>query len=153
MNIPALPEGYVLSTDAGLLDFEVIYGFVSQSYWAKNIPRVLVERMIKNAFCFGVYHHGKQVAFARVITDCTTFAYLADVFVLPEHRGRGLSKTLVGTIVAHPDLQGIRRWMLITLDAHGLYEQFGFKPPAHPERHMEIHQPGLYERAGSNPSS
>jgi len=153
MSIPVLPEGYVISTEPALLDLEVVHGFISHSYWGKNIPKPLVERMIRNALCFGVYHHGSQVGFARIISDFATFAYLADVFVLPEHRGRGLSKALIGTIVAHPDLQGLRRWMLVTLDAHGLYEQFGFRSVANPERHMEMHQPGIYERAVSQPSS
>ena len=128
-----------------MLDLEVIHGFIAQSYWAKDIPKPLVERTIKNSLCWGVYHQASQVGFARVITDKATFAYLADVFILPEHRGKGLSKALVATILAHPDLQGLRRWMLITADAQGLYEQFGFKPVPHPERHMEIHRPGMYE--------
>jgi len=147
MNHPALPEGYKVSPDPALLDLAVIHGFISQSYWAKEMPRPLAERMIKNSLCFGVYHQGAQVGLARVISDYATFAYLADVFILPEHRGKGLSKALMATILAHPDLQGLRRWMLVTLDAHGLYEQFGFKPVAHPERHMEIHHAGLYQRA------
>ncbi len=146
MHDPALPEDYAISTDPGLIDTGVVHEFLSQSYWAKNIPRAIVEKMIKNALCFGVYYREKQVGFARIISDYATFAYLADVFVLPEHRGKGLSKALVGTIVAHPDLQGLRRWMLVTLDAQGLYEQFGFKHTAHPERHMEIHRPGIYEQ-------
>jgi N-acetylglutamate synthase-like GNAT family acetyltransferase len=146
MNNPPLPEGYAISADPALLDHGVIHGFISQSYWAKGMPQPLVERMIENSLCFGVYHYKSQVGFARVISDYTTFAYLADVFILPEHRKKGLSKALVGTILDHPDLQGLRRWMLVTLDAHGLYEQFGFKPVAHPERHMEIHRPAQYEK-------
>ena len=145
MSLIELPAGYLISSDPALLNLDVIHGFISQSYWAKDIPRPLVERMIRNSLCWGVYHEASQVGFARVITDKATFAYLADVFVLPEHRGRGLSKALVATIRAHPDLQGLRRWMLITADAQGLYEQFGFKPVPHPERHMEIHRPGMYE--------
>ena len=141
-----LPEGYSISTDPGLLDIEVIHGFLAGSYWAKNMPRALVERMTRHSLNFGVYHRERQAGFARVISDYTTFAYLADVFILPEHRGKGLSKALVGTILAHPDLQGLRRWMLVTLDAHGLYESFGFRLVAHPERHMEIHRPAMYER-------
>lgn len=141
-----LPEGYQISTDPALLNLDVIHGFISQeSYWAKAIPRALIERTIQNSLCWGVYHGTVQVGFARVISDKATFAYLADVFILPEHRGKGLSKALVATILAHPDLQGLRRWMLITTDAQGLYEQFGFKPVPHPERHMEIHRPGMYE--------
>ena len=144
MDAPVLPEGYLISTDPGLFDLNVVHGFISQSYWAKGIPRPLVERMIQNSLCWGVYHGAAQVGFARVITDKATFAYLADVFILPEHRGRGLSKALVATILAHPDLQGLRRWMLVTADAQGLYEQFGFKVVAQPERHMEIHRLGMY---------
>ena len=140
-----LPAGYLISTDPALLNLDVIHGFIAQSYWAKDIPRHLVERAIGNSLCWGVYHHAAQVGFARVITDQATFAYLADVFVLPDHRGRGLSKALVATILAHPDLQGLRRWMLVTADAQTLYEQFGFKAVPQPERHMEIHRPGIYE--------
>jgi GNAT superfamily N-acetyltransferase len=147
MTAIALPEGYFISSDPALLNLEVIHGFIAQSYWAKAIPRPLVERMISNSLCWGVYHPAAQVGFARVITDKTTFAYLADVFILPEHRGKGLSRALVATILAHPDLQGLRRWMLITADAQGLYEPFGFKAVSHPERHMEIHRPGMYEGA------
>ena len=144
MNAVALPESYSVSSNPLLLDLDVIHGFISQSYWAKGIPRTLVEKMVENSLCFGVYHKTAQVGFARVITDRATFAYLADVFILPDHRGNGLSKALVQTILAHPDLQGLRRWMLVTLDAQKLYEQFGFTVAAHPERHMEIHRAGIY---------
>ncbi|MCE0483922.1 MAG: GNAT family N-acetyltransferase [Methylacidiphilales bacterium] len=147
METFVLPDGYSISTDPARLDVEVIHGFISQSYWAKNIPRALIERMIKNSLCFGLYHRQAQVGFARLITDYTTFAYLADVFVLPDHRGKGLSKALVQAVRAHPDLQGLRRWMLVTLDAQGLYRQFGFEPLQHPERHLEIHHPHIYEQS------
>ena len=109
------------------------------------MPRPLVEKMIRHSLNFGVYHGESQIGYARVISDYATFAYLADVFILPGHRGKGLSKALVGTILAHPDLQGLRRWMLVTLDAHVVYEPLGFKPVAHPERHMEVHHPGMYQ--------
>jgi GNAT superfamily N-acetyltransferase len=145
-----IPSGYTISADPALLDIEVIHNFITNSYWARAIPKELVERMIRHSFCFGAYQEGRQLAFARVITDHTTFAYVADVFVLPEHRGKGLSKALMSEIRAHPDLQGLRRWMLITADAHGLYAPFGFKPIAHPERHMEIHRPGMYEQQSSS---
>ncbi len=148
MNAIELPEGYVISGDQERLNLAVIHTFISQSYWAKAIPGKILERSIKNSLCWGVYFREAQVGFARIITDKATFAYLADVFVLPEHRGKGLSKALVATIVAHPDLQGLRRWMLVTIDAHGLYEQFGFKTVPQPERHMEILHHGMYERAG-----
>jgi N-acetylglutamate synthase-like GNAT family acetyltransferase len=146
-----VPAGYLISSDPGRLDLEVIHGFISQSYWAKDIPRQLVERTISNSLCWGVYHETSQIGFARVITDKATFAYLCDVFILPEHRGKGLSKALMTEIKTHPDLQGLRRWMLVTADAQGLYERFGFKPVPNPERHMEIHRPGLYLE-GQTPS-
>jgi len=151
MSAVPLPEGYVISCDPARLDLDVIHGFIAQSYWAKDIPKALVERTIRNSLCWGVYHEMRQIGFARVISDCATFAYLADVFVLPEHRGRGLSKALVQTVLAHPDLQGLRRWMLVTADAQGLYEQFGFKAAENPERYMEIHRPALYLE-GQTPS-
>jgi GNAT superfamily N-acetyltransferase len=144
MTAIELPEGYVISDDPELLNLEVIHGFIAQSYWAKAISKALVERMMSNSLCWGVYHAAGQIGFARVITDQATFAYLADVFILPEHRGKGLSKALVARILAHPDLHGLRRWMLVTADAQGLYEQFGFRVVSHPERHMEIHRPGMY---------
>ncbi len=107
-----------------------------ESYWAKNIPVAVVEKSIEGSFCFGVYHQGRQVGFARVITDHATFAYLADVFIVQEYRGKGLSKWLMETIMNNPALQGLRRWLLATMDAHGLYAQFGFAPLDKPERIM-----------------
>jgi GNAT superfamily N-acetyltransferase len=139
---------YEISTDRGRLNFEVIYDFLSNSYWAKNIPREVVERSIANALCFGIFREGRQVGFARVISDFATFAYLADVFVVLEERGKGVSKQLMETILEHPDLQGLRRFMLATLDAHGLYVQFGFEPLDHPERYMSIHKPDVYTKGG-----
>jgi N-acetylglutamate synthase-like GNAT family acetyltransferase len=126
-----------ISTDPNLLDIDVIHGFLKHAYWSVGIPREIVERSIDGSLCFGIYDSGRQVGFARVITDCATFGYLADVFVLESHRGRGLSKWLMQCILAHPDLQGLRRWRLVTSDAHGLYAQFGFTPIDNPERHME----------------
>ena len=140
-----LPSGYDISCDPARLDLAVIHGFLAQSYWAKSIPRELVERSVRNSLCFGAYYQGTQVGFARIVTDKATFAYLCDVFVLSEHRGHGLSKSLVAAILAHPDLQGLRRWNLVTIDAHGLYQQFGFKTAAQPERYMEILRHGMYE--------
>jgi GNAT superfamily N-acetyltransferase len=142
-----LPQGYAISCDPARLDLDVIHGFLAQSYWAKSIPKALVERSIRNSLCWGVYHEPVQVGFARIVTDQATFAYLCDVFVLPEHRGLGLSKALVAAILAHPDLQGLRRWNLVTIDAHALYESFGFQTAAQPERYMEILRHGMYERA------
>ena len=138
------PAGYAISCDPALLNLDIVHGFIANSYWAKGIPKPLVEKSIRNSIAWGIYFGALQVGFARVISDKATFAYLCDVFIAPEHRGKGLSKALVAAIKAHPDLQGLRRWMLVTVDAHGLYQQFDFQPVENPERHMEIHQPGLY---------
>jgi GNAT superfamily N-acetyltransferase len=135
---------HTISTDPGRLDRESIHAFLRESYWAPGIPRDVVDRSIDNALCFGIYDGERQVGFARVVTDRSTFAYLADVFVLESHRGRGLSKWLMEVIRGHPELQGLRRWSLATRDAHGLYEQFGFRRPAHPDRLMEIVDPDVY---------
>lgn len=135
---------YEFVCDKKRLDIERIHGFLSQSYWSLGIPRAVVERAIANSLCFAVFHENEQVGFARVVTDKATFAYLADVFILPEHRGQGLSKRLVEQVMQHPDLQGLRRISLATLDAHGLYAKFGFKALAAPERMMEIHNPNVY---------
>jgi GNAT superfamily N-acetyltransferase len=135
---PASAVEVAVSTDPERLDLDVIHGFLAGSYWAAGIPRATVERALRHALCFGAYDGPRQVGFARVITDRATFAYVSDVFVLPSHRGRGVGKRLMAAIVAHPDLQGLRRWMLSTRDAHGLYRQFGFAPPRYPERLMEI---------------
>lgn len=127
-----------ISTDRARLDVDLIHRFLSQdSYWAAGIPREVVERAIAHSLCFGAFDRGAQIGFARVITDYATFAYVADVFVLPSHRGRGISKAIMAAIRAHPELQRLRRWLLVTRDAHGLYEQFGFRSLAAPERHME----------------
>lgn len=138
---------YTLSTDKTRLQLPVIHGYLSgESYWAKGIPVETVARAIAGSACFGLYCGPDQVGFARVITDEATFAYLCDVFVLPEHRGKGLSKWLMEQVMAHPDVQGLRRWSLATADAHGLYAQFGWKPLAKPERWMEKHDPEVYTR-------
>jgi GNAT superfamily N-acetyltransferase len=135
-----------ISTDQSRLDVDMIHRFLSEeSYWAKNVPRDRVERAIANSICFGAFDDGKQVGFARVITDHTAFAYVGDVFVLPSHRGQGISKLLMDAIRTHPDLQGLRRWHLVTADAHGLYQQFGFRELQNPARHMEIFTPDVYE--------
>ena len=135
-------KGYLISTDQSLLDMDVIYNYLDRdSYWSKGIPYEKLERAVKNSISFGVYHNKVQIGFARVVTDRSTFAYLADVFILPSYRKQGLSKWLVQTIVNHEDLQGLRRWSLATLDAHGLYAQFGFTEITHPERWMQIYTP------------
>lgn len=136
---------YHISTDPNLLDIDMIHDYLcNHSYWATGIPRDVVERSIENALCFGIYQGERQVGFARVVSDHATFAYLADVFIVEECRGRGISKWLMACIVAYPGLQGLRRWILATADAHGLYAQFGFKPLARPERWMERHNPQVY---------
>ncbi len=135
---------YDISTDPGRLDLDAIHGYLARSYWAQAVPRAVVARAIRHSLCFGLYRGTAQVGFARVVTDSTTFAYLADVFVLEAHRGRGLGKWLIDCVLGHADLQGLRRFMLATRDAHGLYAQYGFTPLAHPERLMEIVRPDIY---------
>jgi GNAT superfamily N-acetyltransferase len=130
-------DGYLISTDRSRLDLEVIHGYLSESYWAAGVPESVVRRSIENSLCFGVYRGEDQAGFARVVTDRATFAYLADVFVLEEHRGRGIGKWLVEAIISHPDLQGLRRWMLATRDAHDLYRRYAFTELARPEIFME----------------
>ena len=142
-----LPDPYEISTDRARLDITLIHDFLSSSYWAREIPREIVERSFQNSLCFGAYHEGRQVGFARVITDYATIGYVADVFVVPEHRKRGISKQLMRAIMAHPELQGLRRLLLATSDAQGLYAQFGFKPLTNPEHFMTIHRPGMYQEA------
>jgi len=135
-------KGFSISTDKNLLDFEMIYHYLDgDSYWSQGIPRDKLRKAIENSICFGVYNGNKQVGLARVVTDEATFAYLCDVFILPGYRGIGLSKWLMQTIIAHPELQGLRRWSLGTGDAHGLYKQFGFTPVSRPEIWMEIFTP------------
>jgi GNAT superfamily N-acetyltransferase len=140
------PLALEVDCDQARLDIDVIHGFLSTSYWSEGIERAIVERAVRNSLSFGLYEDGRQVGFARVVTDRTTFAYLADVFVLASHRGRGLGKHLVKAIIEHPELQGLRRWMLATRDAHSLYAQYGFKPLATPPRFMERHDPDVYKR-------
>jgi N-acetylglutamate synthase-like GNAT family acetyltransferase len=130
---------YEITTDKSRFDIDVIHRFLStEAYWSQGIARETVERAIANSLCFGLFDGEAQVGLARVVTDYVSVAYVADVFVLPSHRGRGLSKRLMETIRAHPDLQDVRRWILLTRDAHGLYRQFGFKPVSAPDRYMEI---------------
>lgn len=138
---------YSLSDDPGKIDLDVVHAFLTRSYWSEGISRDLVARAIGASMCYGIYGSASgagQVGFARVITDAATFAYLCDVYVLEAHRGRGLSKALVAFVLGDPRLQGLRRFMLMTRDAHGLYERFGFRPMADPSRCMEIARPGIY---------
>jgi GNAT superfamily N-acetyltransferase len=137
---------YLITTDPARLDVALIHNFLSnQSYWAVGRSVEVVKRSLDNSLCFGVYRNAEQVGFARVVTDFATFAWLADVFVVSEHRGRGLAKWLMEVILAHPDLQGFRRWVLATKDAHTLYAQFGFIPLHRPERWMERPDPSMRE--------
>lgn len=138
---------YEVSCDRERIDVSMVHAFLRESYWARGRTRETVQRSIDNSLCFGVYAAGKQIAFARVITDRAVFAYLADVFVIPEFRGRGVSKLLVGTILSHPDLQRLRAFTLGTRDAHGLYSQFGFAPVKEPERLMARYGPEVTEDA------
>src|SRR5262249_43604906 len=128
-----------ISTDKNRLDVTLVHRFLSEeSYWARNIPRDLVETSIANSLCFGAYDGAAQVGFARVVTDYATFGYVADVFVLQSHRGRGIASEIMAAVRAHPALQRLRRWHLVTRDAQPLYARFGFRPPPAPERHMEL---------------
>jgi GNAT superfamily N-acetyltransferase len=128
----------VVTTDRSRLDLDVIHGFLTASYWAQGVPREVVARSVENSLCFGAFDEGRQVGFARVISDRATFAYICDVFALESHRGHGVGKSLMAAIMSHPELQGLRRWTLFTRDAHGLYRQFGFGVAGHPERLMEV---------------
>ena len=139
-------DGFTISTDKARLDVPAIHDFLAHfSYWARNVPLSTVQKSIENSLCFGIYDGNKQVGFARVITDYAVFAYLADVFILEAYRGRGLAKWLITCIVSYPELQNLRRWMLATKDAHGLYAQYGFNPLSKPERFMEASQPAAQE--------
>jgi GNAT superfamily N-acetyltransferase len=131
-----MPPDYEISTDSARLDIPLIHDFLSNSYWARGRAREVVERSIQNSLCFGVYQGNQQVAFARVVSDRSVFAYLADVFVVPQRRGLGIAKALVHAIVEHPDLRGVPMFLLRTRDAHGLYSQLGFEPLRKPEDMM-----------------
>ena len=151
---------FLISTDSARLDLDVIHGFLTNCYWAKGIPREVVARSTQNSLCFGIYHEvgersagltitgrtgALQVGFARVISDFATIAYLGDVFVLEAYRGRGLSGWMMECIVRHPQLQGLRRWILLTRDAHWLYAKFGFTAVKSPASYMELHQADIYQ--------
>ena len=139
-------DDYTISTDPGRLQIPVVHGYLSTSYWSAGIPREVVERSIRHSLCYGIYHGESQVGFARVITDYATYGYLADVFVLEAHRGRGLARWLLECIMETPEVQGLRRWMLVTRDAHRLYQSAGFHRAAQPERVMEKVDRDVYQR-------
>ena len=138
-------EDFTISTDPSRLDLPWIHDYLTNdAYWSRGISFPVFQKSIENSLCFGVYHLAEQVGFGRVISDYATFAYLADVFITENYRRQGLGKWLVDCVLKYPDLQGLRRWMLVTSDAHSLYQRFGFSPLEHPEKMMEI--VGKYQR-------
>jgi GNAT superfamily N-acetyltransferase len=140
-------DQFCISTDKTKLDIDSIHEFLStKAYWCLNIPKEKVQTAIQNSLCFGVYHKERQIGLARVISDFSTIAYLGDVYILEEYRGNGLSKWLMETIMSYPDLQGMRRWILLTGDAHGLYRQFGWTDIADPTVWMELHNKNIYSK-------
>ena len=146
-NIAVEKDQFLISTDRSKLDTDSIHEFLStKAYWCLNIPKETVRKSIENSLCFGLYDGEIQVGFARVISDFATIAYLGDVYVLEEYRGHGLSKWLMETVMSHPQLQGLRRWILLTGDAHGLYRKFGWTDIADPSLWMELHNRNVYSR-------
>ncbi|MCO4294250.1 GNAT family N-acetyltransferase [Solitalea sp. MAHUQ-68] len=140
-------NGFTISTDKQKLDIDSIHEFLStKAYWCLNIPKDRVQLAIENSLCFGVYEGNKQIGLARVISDFSTIAYLGDVYILEEYRGKRLSKWLMETIMNHPNLQGLRRWILLTGDAHGLYRQFGWTDIADPSKWMELYNKNVYSK-------
>jgi len=140
-------DGFIISTDPARIDLDVVHGFLTGSYWAEGIPPEVVRRSIEHSLCFGLYQDRRQIGFARVITDRATFAYLGDVFVLEAFRGRGLARWLLEVVQSHPELQGLRRWVLLTRDAHALYRQAGWSSLAAPDRYMERWFKDVYRKA------
>jgi GNAT superfamily N-acetyltransferase len=145
-SVDFVRENVSISTDKSKLDVEYVHRFLRESYWAQDIPLEVVAKSIEGSICFGMYYASRQIGFARVITDSATFAYLADVFIDEDFRGNGLAKWLVEEIMGYPELDGLRRFMLATRDAHGLYQKFGFSPLSSPERWMQIHNPDIYKK-------
>lgn len=141
-----MTTNYEVTTDRSRFDLGAIHAFLASTYWSPGIPRETVARAIENSLCFGLLQAGAQVGLARVVTDRATFGYLADVYVLPAHRGQGLARLLMDHVLAHPQLQGLRRMLLATRDAHGLYGRYGFTPLAAPDRLMERRRPDAYRR-------
>ncbi len=138
-------NGIVASDNKARIDLDTVHGFLRSSYWAEGIPRETVERSIRNSLAMGLYDGDRMIGFSRVVTDYATFAYLGDVFVLEAWRGRGLATWLTQCLVDHPELQGMRRWLLATRDAHGVYAKVGFAPLAAPQSLMTIHNPDIYK--------
>lgn len=137
-------EGFTITDATDAVDIDAVHAFLTRSYWAEGIPRDIVERAVRGSLNFSVFHGDAQVAFARVVTDRATFAYLCDVYVLEDYRGRGIGHWLIETVMSHAELQGLRRFSLATRDAHSLYAGVGFTPLRAPDRHMEIARPGIY---------
>jgi GNAT superfamily N-acetyltransferase len=146
-NVTLYKNEFCISTDKTKLDIDSIHKFLStQAYWCLDIPKERVQTAIQNSLCFGVYENEKQIGFARIISDFSTVAYLGDVYIFEAYRGNGLSKWLMETIMGFPELQGLRRWILLTGDAHGLYRQFGWTDIADPSRWMELHNKNVYSK-------
>ena len=142
--MPLPSDNYEITTDTARMDVPAIHAFLSQTYWSPGIPLGVVQRALANSLCLGVFSGKEQVGFARVISDRATFAYLANVYILEAQRGKGLSRSIMEQVIAHPDLQSLRRMLLATRDAHALHAQYGFKPLAAPDRMMEVHRPNAY---------
>jgi GNAT superfamily N-acetyltransferase len=146
-EITVTKDDYLLTTDKSKLDLKMIHDFLAhESHWAKNIPFDRVKKSIENSLNFGLFYQGKQIGFARVISDFSTIAYLGDLFILKEHRGKGLSRWMLEEIMNHPDLSGLRRWILVTKEEHDVYQQYGWAMVARPENWMEIHDPEIYTK-------
>lgn len=146
-------DNWTISTDPARQDVNAIHAFLASAYWSEQIPREVVERAVRNSLCFGLFESAVQIGLARVVTDYATFAYLCDVYVLESHRGHGLGKWLIECVMAHPQLQGLRRFNLVTADAHGLYARHGFQPLAKPANHMERHKPDIYKTTAAGEQS
>ena len=145
-------DSFEISLDPQRIDIDAVHAFLRDSYWAQGIPRDIVARAIANSLCVGAFVDGAQIGFARLVTDRATFGYLADVYVLSAYRGRGIASRMLSALMAHPEVQGLRRLMLVTRDAQTLYAGFGFAALAAPERHMERTDPEIYRRAASLPA-
>jgi ribosomal protein S18 acetylase RimI-like enzyme len=140
---------YSVTADRRRMDVDAVHGFLARSFWARGISKDLVAKSIAHSLCFGLFDGQAQIGFARVVTDSSTYAYLCDVYVLEQYRGQGLGKWMIEFVMAHPDVQGLRRFQLVTRDAHGLYRRFGFQTPANPDRYMEIFRSGMYSTDSS----